>query len=46
MHLFAFTIKALTYTDVPARLADCTHSASIFRNRKTKGHWSEVVVHL
>ena len=29
-HLFTFTIKALTYTDVPARLAHFTHSASIF----------------
>ena len=34
--LFTFTIKALTYTDVPARLAHFTHTASIFWNRKTQ----------
>ena len=35
-HLFTFTIKAWTYTDVPARPAHFTHSALIFRNRKTQ----------
>ena len=30
MHLFTFIIKSLTNTDVPARLAHFTHSASIF----------------
>ena len=34
-HLFTF-IKVLSYTGVPARLAHFTHSASIFRNRKTQ----------
>ena len=28
-HLFTFTVKALTYTYVPSRLAHFTHSASI-----------------
>ena len=36
MHLFTFTIKALTYTVVPARLAHFKHSASIVRNRNTQ----------
>ena len=35
-HLFTFTIKALTYTYVPAELAHFTHSASIVWNRKTQ----------
>ena len=35
-HLFTFTIKALTCTNVPARLAHFTHSASIIFNRKTQ----------
>ena len=35
-HLFTFTIKALSYTGVSAKLAHFTHSASIFRNRKTQ----------
>ena len=30
LNLFTFTIKALTYTDIPARLAHLMHSASIF----------------
>ena len=29
-NLLTFTIKALTYTDVPAQLAHLKHSASIF----------------
>ena len=36
MRLFTFTIKALTYTYVPDRLAHFTHSASIIRNRNTQ----------
>ena len=28
-HLLTFTLKALSYIDVPARLAHCKHSASI-----------------
>ena len=35
-HIFTSTIKALTYTYVPAGLAHFTHSASIVRNRKTQ----------
>ena len=35
-HLFTLSIKALTYTDVPAGLAHFMHSASIFRIRKTQ----------
>ena len=35
-YLFTFTLKAWTYTDVPARLIHCTHSASIIWNRKTQ----------
>ena len=36
MRLFTFTIKTLTYTNVPVGLAHFTHSASIVRNRKTQ----------
>ena len=35
-HLFTFTIKALTYTYVPAGLAHFTQSASIVWNRETQ----------
>ena len=36
MHLFSFTIKALTYTYVPVGLAHFTHSASVVGNKKTQ----------
>ena len=35
-HLFTFTLKALTYTDVPAWLTHFKHSPSIVSNRKTQ----------
>ena len=47
-HLFIFTIKALTCTYVPPRLAHFTHSASIVENRKTqrslgRGHGTSIM---
>ena len=45
-HLFTFTIKYLTNTDVPAWLAHFLHSALIFELERPKGHYLEVVVHL
>ena len=46
-NLLQFTIKALTYTYVPAALAHCTQSASIVWNRKTqrslvRGHGTSI----